>query len=271
MSVASELWVRQVALIGAYLLLTAQPLQAEEEKPPIEVMLQAAESNLKNGKPDRAALMLKEAHNAYPNDGRVDLDFGLVYAQQEKAKEAVAAFETAIGKSPNLRDAYLNLALQNDVLKNYAASDAAYQKGTARFPKDAELWDEWGTTLILQHKYKEAEHALRQALGIKTGDGQITADLAYAVSRQGRAAEAVKLYETAFAAGIADPDIRRQYGDALSASGDLKHAENVYTELLARAPSDHDLLFRRMRVRRALGNIAGAQADADAMKKPLAL
>lgn len=239
---------------------------------PIEVMLGAAESNLKAGKLPRAELMLKQAHASYPSDGRVDLDYGLLYAQREQAKEAIVAFNTAIAKNPELRDAYLNLALQNDVMKDYDGADAAYRAGTKRFPADLELWSEWGTTLILAKRYPEAERALRQALpltvhGPKGQDGQVLSDLAYAVLQQKRAKEAVALYERAFATGFSEADVRRQYGDALAASGELKRADHIYTELLAKQPTSHELLYRRAKVRHALGDAPGAAADEAAMQQ----
>jgi len=233
---------------------------------PVEVMLGAAESNLRAGKLARAELMLKQAHESYPNDGRVDLDYGLLYAQREQAKEAIVAFNAAIKKNPELRDAFLNLALQNDVIKDYDGADAAYRAGTTRFPADLELWAEWGTTLILAKRYPEAEKALRHALTLKAKDGQITSDLAFAVLRQDRAKDAVKLYEAAFATGFTEPDVRRQYGDALAAAGDLKKAEQIYTELLAKQAQSKELLYRRAKVRHALGDNAGAAADEAAMK-----
>lgn len=264
-SVPAKIWVKQVAF--AMLCASVMWANAAHAETPVEVMLGAAESNLKAGKLPRAELMLKQAHESYPNDGRVDLDYGLLYAQREQAKEAVAAFNTAIKKNPELRDAYLNLALQNDVMKDYDAADAAYRAGTKRFPSDLELWAEWGTTLILAKRYPDAEKALRQALTLHARDGQILSDLAYAVLQQKRAKEAVKLYESAFATGFAEPDVRRQYGDALAASGDLKRADQIYTELLAKQPQSHELLFRRAKVRHALGDTAGAAADEAALKQ----
>lgn len=261
--------MKQVAFVALVAALCAcEGVWANEARAetPVEVMLGAAESNLKAGKLPRAELMLKQAHESYPNDGRVDLDYGLLYAQREQAKEAVAAFNTAIKKNPELRDAYLNLALQNDVMKDYDGADAAYRAGTKRFPTDLELWGEWGTTLILAKRYPEAEKALRHALTLHAGDGQILSDLAYAVLQQKRAREAVKLYESAFASGFVEPDVRRQFGDALAAAGDLKRAEQIYTELLAKQPQSHELLFRRAKVRHALGDSTGAAADEAAMK-----
>ena len=138
---------------------------AAAETPPVDVMLSAAESNLRNGKLDRAELMLKQARESYPNEGRVDLDFGLLFAQRNQAQPAAEAFAAAIKKSPDLRDAYLNLAMQNDVLKKYDAADGAYRAGTKRFPKDLELWSEWGTTLILAQRFapsaKDSPRALK--------------------------------------------------------------------------------------------------------------
>jgi tetratricopeptide (TPR) repeat protein len=260
-SVLGRIDVKQVAFA---VLFSSVAMAADT---PVDVMLGAAESNLRAGKLDRAELMLKQAHESYPSDGRVDLDYGLLYAQREHAKDAVAAFTTALRKNPELRDAYLNLALQNDVMKDYDAADAAYRAGTKRFPADLELWSEWGTTLILAKRYGDAEKALRQALALHAKDGQVTSDLAYAVLQQKRSAEAVKLYESAFASGFSEPDVRRQYGDALAATGELKRAEQIYTELLAKQPASRELLFRRAKVRRALGDAAGASADDAAMKQ----
>ena len=269
-SVLARIRVKQVAF-AAFVALSAMWGRVGSSlawaETPVEVMLGAAESNLRAGKLGRAELMLKQAHESYPNDGRVDLDYGLLYAQREQTKEAVGAFAAAIKKNPELRDAYLNLALQDDVIKDYNGADAAYRAGTTRFPADLELWAEWGTTLILAKRYPEAEKALRHALTLHAKDGQITSDLAFAVLRQDRAKESVKLYEAAFATGFSELDVRRQYGDALAAAGDLKKAEQIYTELLAKQATSKELLYRRAKVRHALGDNTGAAADEAAMKQ----
>lgn len=240
-------------------------LIAAEDVPPVETMLSAAENNLKNNKLDRAKLMLDQAKKHYPDDGRVDYFYGLVFAQQEKPEEAVKAFELAVKRKPEMVEAHLNLALQLDVLKRYEQSDKVYAEATKRFPKDLDLLTEWGTTLILRQRYKEAEGVLKKAAELDPKNGQTQCDLAYVEAKLGKAGDAVKRYDKALASGTStmldEPSCRLQLGDTLAAAGDLHRAEQVYTQLLAKNQDDPDLWFRRNKVRAALGDKAGAAAD----------
>jgi tetratricopeptide (TPR) repeat protein len=233
---------------------------AAEETVPVETMLSAAENNIKNGKLDRAKLMLDQAKKSYPDDGRVDYFYGLVFAQQEKPEDAVAAFQRAVKKRPEMIEAHLNLALQLDVLKRYDESDKVYAEATKRFPKEADLLAEWGTTLILRQRFKEAAGVLEKAIAIDPKNGQTQCDLAYVEAKLGRAADAVKRYDAALKI-FDDQSCRRQLGDALSASGDLKRAEQVYSLILQKDPNEADVWFRRAKVREVLGDKAGAAAD----------
>jgi Flp pilus assembly protein TadD len=228
---------------------------------PLETMLSAAESNLQKGKPDRARLMLDEAKKAYPTDGRVDYFYGLAAAQQEKNEEAIGHFRAAIGKAPKMRDAYLQLAMLHDVLGQYELSDGVYKDATKLFDKDAELFAEWGTTLILRKRFKDAEVALKKALALSPKDPTITGDLAFVELKLGKTKDSVQRFEQAFKLGQNDPNVRRQYADALAASGELERAEKVYTELMAKNSGDLDLWYRRSKVREARGDKAGAAAD----------
>lgn len=231
------------------------------EPVPVDTMLAAAENALKQGKPERARLMLDEAKKAYPNDGRVDYLYGMAAAQQEKNDEAVGHFKAALQKLPGMRDAHLQLAMLYDVMGRYEQSDEVYREATKRFPKDAELFAEWGTTLILRKRWKEAEGVLGKALALQPKDPTITSDLAFVLLKLGRAKESVQHYEQAFKLGQSDPNVRRQYADALASVGDLERAEKIYTELMAKDSADVDLWYRRSKVREARGDKAGAAAD----------
>ncbi|MCC6808831.1 MAG: tetratricopeptide repeat protein [Deltaproteobacteria bacterium] len=243
-----------------FLALAALLVTAAEETVPVETMLAAAENNIKINKLDRAKLMLDQAKKSYPDDGRVDYFYGLVFAQQEKPEDAVKAFEAAVKKRPDMIEAHLNLALQLDVLKRYDASDKVYADATKRFPKDVDLLTEWGTTLILRDKLKEAEDVLKRAAALDPKNGQTQCDLAYVESKLKRAEQAIKRYEAALKS-FDDPGCKRQLGDTYAAVGDLAHAEAVYTALLAKDSNDGALYYRRSKVREAKGDKAGAAAD----------
>ncbi len=227
----------------------------------VETMLAAAENALKQGKPERARLMLAEAKKSYPDDGRVDYLFGMTAAQQEKHQEAVGHFKAALQKLPGLRNGYLQLAMLYDVMGQYELSDQVYRDATKRFAKDAELFAEWGTTLILRKRWKEAEAALTKALELQPKEATVTSDLAFVELKLGRPKAAVQRFEQAFKLGQADTAVRRQYGDALAAAGELERAERTYSELLAKDPADGDLWYRRSKVREARGDKPGAAAD----------
>jgi tetratricopeptide (TPR) repeat protein len=233
---------------------------AADDVVPVETMLQAAENNIKNGKLDRAKLMLEQAKKHYPDEGRTDYYYGLIYAQQEKPEEAVKAFQGAVKRRPEMIEAHLNLALQLDVLKRYEESDKVYADAAKRFPKDVDLLSEWGTTLILRQRYAEAEGVLKRAIELDPKNAQAQCDLAYVESKIKKVDAAIKRFDAALKS-FDDPTCKRQLGDALAASGDLKRAEATYTALLAKDPNEADVLYRRYKVRDALGDKAGATAD----------
>jgi tetratricopeptide (TPR) repeat protein len=244
---------------------SSAPVSADDAIP-VEAMISAIEGNLKAGRLDRAEALLNEAQRQYPENAHLDYDKGLFFAQKEQPDLAIASFQRALKRQPTLHEAYLNLALEQDLTKKYDEASATYAEGTKHFPGDADLFSEWGTNLILRKHYPDAERVLRRALVLKSGDRLVTADLAFSILKQNRAKEAVALYEQAMAGPgnpLEDfqPEVRRQYGDALAATGELKKAEQIYSGLLAKDPRNVSILYRREKVREALGDKAGAAKD----------
>jgi Flp pilus assembly protein TadD len=236
-------------------------LSAAEPPFPVQVMLEAAENQLRQQRPDRARAMLVQAKTDYPKDGRVDFLYGVSYAQEDKNELGIASFKAAIEKTPKLRIAHLQLGILYDVLEKYDEAVKVYQKALEIFPNDVEFMAEWGQTLLLNKRFKEAEDVLKRALAVAPKNAEVMADLAHAEARLGRPNDAVRRFEKSITLGNTDPDMKRQYGDALSASGELAKAEAIYTELLAKLPHNAELYFRRYKVREAKGDKNGAALD----------
>ena len=88
--------------------------------------------------------------------------------------------------------------------KSLSAAATAYQAIAARWPQDWAAHFGLGNVRFSTGDYAAAESAYRQAITIKPGEPNIWNNLAYALARQGKSAQAIEAARRAVAAAPDD-------------------------------------------------------------------
>jgi tetratricopeptide (TPR) repeat protein len=100
---------------------------------------------------------------ANPNNSAAQLQLGRLLAAEGKSQEAIAALEPFYKSSPDARIARELASLYLDA-KQYDSAATILQDLVAHNPADAQLHLDYGTALVHQHKYPEAQAELLKAV-----------------------------------------------------------------------------------------------------------
>lgn len=117
-----------------------------------------------------------------------------------------------------------------------------------------------------KEQYEPAIADLRQALNDQPKSTNLMQGLALAYERKGEIELAEKQYADATRTATFDPAVGLNYVAFLRRRGGLERAEDVLTEILARAPRNTDVLSTLAEVRLARQNWLGAQEIADKLR-----
>jgi tetratricopeptide (TPR) repeat protein len=110
-----------------------------------------------------AETWLRKYMAANPSNTAAQLQFGKLLAAEGKSQEAIAALEPVYRSSPDPRVARELASLYLDT-KQYDSAATILQDLVAHNPADAQLHLDYGTALVHQHKYPEAQAELLKAV-----------------------------------------------------------------------------------------------------------
>jgi tetratricopeptide (TPR) repeat protein len=146
------------------------------------------------GKLDEAVQLYQDALRHDSNFAQVHYNLGLVLEQQQQAAQAAQH----AAESANQPTAAAKAAAEAQLF----GSDAARQYATAERLglNTAEFWRSYGTLLNKQGKYGEAATCLNTAVAQEPGLGAAQFQLAVALDRQGKYADAIAHYEATLTA-----------------------------------------------------------------------
>jgi tetratricopeptide (TPR) repeat protein len=119
---------------------------------------------------------------ANPQNAAAQLQLGKLLAAEGKTQEAIATLEPLYKTSPDpkLARALAGLYLEN---KQYPAAADLLRPLIAQSPTDAQLHLDYGTALMHQLKYPEAQAVLLKAVQLNPNMVQAYSDLAYAAEQ----------------------------------------------------------------------------------------
>jgi tetratricopeptide (TPR) repeat protein len=117
-----------------------------------------------------------------PGDKSAQIPLGRLLAAQGKTQEAIAALEPVydVNHDPMIARDLAGLYLD---AKQYDTAATVLQPLVARTPTDPQLHFDYGSALLHQHKYPEAQAELTKAVQLKPGLVEAYFDLAYAAQQ----------------------------------------------------------------------------------------
>src|SRR5713101_2532743 len=253
---------------------------------------------------DDAERELRATANAAPTDSKAGMDLVRFLVSVKGAKAGRDELNARIKGGADVFDYQLAMAELDFAEGNVAAAADSLQKlANAATTPDRKLLAQTKLAEIYVNKANIAAAepiiadilqkdrrntiGLRLRAAIKIEQGQVDsaiADLREALNDQPKSADLLMLMATAYERGGKNELAERQYADALKTSGlnpniasryvaflqrrgDLTHAEDVLSDVVARNPTNTQLLATLAQIRLSRQNWIGAMATADAVAR----
>jgi Tfp pilus assembly protein PilF len=154
--------------------------------------------------------------------------------EKQDASRALAAYQDALKRDPSRSDAALRAAALLDQQGKFADSEEYYRKAEAAQPGSAKVACNRGYSLYLQHRWPEAEAALRQALDRQPDLRQAHNNLGLVLAQTGHTDEALREFRKA---GLDEADARVNLAFALTLQEAWPAAQAQYAQALIADPS----------------------------------
>lgn len=160
---------------------------------------------LEQGEPEQAAVQLRRSLAVDPELARTHNNLGLALLDQGKPKEAIDCFRKALDLEPDIADAHNNLGLGLAEQGDLTEAEKHYREALAIDPGNRNAHHNLASLLGLQGKGDALIQLHRQAAEFppQQGDVQVAHDVAVALTKSGRVADAIRQYRAVL--GL-DPD-----------------------------------------------------------------
>ncbi len=228
-------------------------------------LVRTAQSYIDMGRLERALSLAEQATRSAPERPEAWIVWGRGLASAGQLAPAAEKYEKARSLGSRDRQLFVELTSVYDVAKQYDRSIAVYRDWLAREPRDAEMHQELGLTLLLVGRYPDAAASLRTAAGLRPDDLQIAQDLGYALLRAQDLAGASAQLERVVAADPSRVEALRFLAQARAAQGRAREALDFLDRALAREPANAPALRVRARLRALGEDAAGALVDYQAL------
>ncbi len=129
-----------------------------------------------------------------PNHARAHNNLGMLYLDQGLLDEAAAQLALARQDDPALAAVALNLGTVSARRHQFSEAIACYEEALRLDPGSAGAHDRLGQARAALGQWPEAEEAFRRAVALEPADGDLRADLAWALWHRGRRSEAAAEY-----------------------------------------------------------------------------
>ena len=193
---------------------------------------------------EEAVEFLSRAHAADPRQHKIALNLGKTLAGLGRRDEAITAFRAAVALRPDLIEAYSELGRSLHEAGQFEDAEEAYRVMLHLSPGHGPAKLSLGAALMDGGRPDQAELPLRQGLtenhepGLKSA---LHCNLALALRKQNKQAEALKHYDRAQAHDPVQPYLDLQRAELLQEMKRHDEAADIYVNLLAREPLNADI------------------------------
>lgn len=193
--------------------------RAVSAQPTAQGYLNLGSALLAEGNPDMAFAQFKQALRLNPQLEEIYLTWGGALSRQDKLDEAIQLYQDGLRANPKFMQVNYNFALVLEqkqtaalVNKNQAEARMLATDALKHFAAAEHLgldvpafWASYGMFLNREGKFSEAEGTLTKAVAEQPNSGASQFQLALALDKQGKYAEAIAHYESALALIPDDP------------------------------------------------------------------
>ena len=195
-------------------------------------------------------------------DGETLHRLGFVYQQKGLLANAIDAYEQALTRDPDIREARFNLAALHARRGRYDRAIAAYRDFVARHPDFPEARYALANALLQAERHREAIAQYRRLLdaGTDLQPMALRERLAYAHIQLDQFALAIEIYRDLVALAPDSLRFRLQLGQLSEALAEHERARRAYGEILRRDPARTEARYRLARLLFAAGTADSAAA-----------
>jgi tetratricopeptide (TPR) repeat protein len=220
---------------------------------------------------------LAKSRTLRPGDPDTELFYGLILSKQNRNDEAIAAFQSAIGKEPTA-EAHLYLGEVYDRIDRDRDAIAEYQQAIQINPSYVEAYYNLGVAYYNREKYQDAATAYQQAVRLKNDYADAHANLAdtyrqlgsdekVPVKKKDWFNKALGEYAIAVALVPGDTDLYGSYGYTLGRVGRWKDAIDVLNKSITPQSDSVDYSNLGWAYYNASREDAGAKREAESKDK----
>ncbi len=163
-----------------------------------------------------------------------------------KAQSDDRIYSTAthiLTQSPNDVKALNALSMYHYKKGRFELSRYLLTKAIVASSKTAELYSNLGIVQLAQNERREAVKSFRKALEIENDDPVAAANLGAIYVQDKDYAKAGIVLETAYRKGVRDARVLNNYAIALSATGKMDKAEDLYKNILKDSPNNKESMY----------------------------
>jgi tetratricopeptide (TPR) repeat protein len=189
-----------------------------------------------SGRISDAANIFREQIKASREDPEPYLFLGLTQVQQDKTDEARSSFERVLELAPGNRLALEQLTNLDLKAKDYAAASRRTQDQIARHPDSASAYFLDGKVKMAEHKWTDAETALKKTLELNPNSGPAYDLLVASYLATQRLSQAAQELEILLSKAPANQNALMTLAAIREKQKDYSKAREVYEKLLALNP-----------------------------------
>jgi tetratricopeptide (TPR) repeat protein len=204
----------------------------------------------------RAYTHLNELAELTPKDPAVFKSLYDIAMADGKKKEAIGHLKKYIALKPNMADAHKNLGLLLYEDKDYDGALNAFREARKIDPAINGIYKEYISILTQKKNDGEMLTVGNAAVAAKEVDAVTYAAMGDIYARQGKYADAAKMYKGALDIDKQNTSLLAVYADCLAKGGDLKGATVAYEQVLMMNPN-------AVKEYKELGNIQAKQGNVD--------
>lgn len=185
---------------------------------------------------DTAATGKSKLNSAQQAD--VYLSLGRSAESQGNLTEALRMYESAIVKQPKSGLAHWRLAVCLDKSGNFEKSADHYADAIKHLPGDAEIYCDFGYSLLIQERWRDAEMQLKQAIALKPELRRAHNNLGIVLAQGSNLEEARKEFQLG---GLAVPDVHWNVAQTLIAQSRWDEARGEFQRVLSINPQNAEV------------------------------
>lgn len=212
----------------------------------------------RSNKLDEAVGELRALADAFPDTQRFRVALGDTLMQQDRFKEARAAYDKAINgfteDLPGQWATYFQRAIALSKIGEWPSAEADFRKALELSPEEPNVLNYLGYTYVeMKINMDEALNMIERAVAARPNSGYIVDSLGWVLFRLGRYDEAVEQMERAVELIPIEPILNDHLGDTYWAVGRKREAEFQWRRALSFITDDTDLdELKPDRIRRKL-------------------